>query len=298
MENNPADASEETTARDLDVDVIIEEMRTENPMDVIAVVGRGMEEMLSDKVDGHLENGDQTSPNTGEYDNRTVGSKNNFEGVTEAPDRSPQKQEAKKTDQKPSEETAELHKCAFCKKKLPSGNVLLHEIHCEKVMEDKRRLKETSGARKKMDKSKQRNILEKTTEEDFDALIAMAIKSDNRCNFVKCKEKISLTGILCQFCNRRYCFGHNMPEVHGCGEMARSHARKVVHREKAVRAGSGVKERKVDPNRRAHLERKLDKKRSEMEEKRIRKSAKKKWFPSDPVNVATYGTVARDNRWT
>ncbi|XP_071796119.1 DNA-binding protein SMUBP-2-like [Asterias amurensis] len=299
------DANVGLKGTDSNVDVIIEELGTKNPMEAISDLALDAQEVLTHNAEGSFVECDHETHWNHAADFSNVECKNNTKVSTEATEHSSktkklsteaQEQSTKTTNVSPEAqeqssqttkvqtpevkepvEKIDLYKCKFCKKKLPAGNVFLHEIHCEKVTEDKQRLKDASaGAKKKMDKSKQRNLLEKTTEEDFDALIAIAIKSDTRCNYVKCKEKISLTGILCQFCNRRYCFGHNMPEVHGCTEMARAHARKVVHREKVVRAGSGVKERKVDPNVRAHLERQLDKKRNEMAEKRTRKSSKKK----------------------
>ncbi len=270
------DATTGSAGADSNVDVIIEEMRTKNPMEVISDLDLDAQEVLTRNREGSFVECDRDTNLSPSLDLLNVKLGNNLKISPEPPAQSAKTAKVPTPEVKVPDEKMELFRCNFCKKKLPAGNVFLHEIHCEKVTEDKQRLKEVSGVKKKMDKSKQRNLLQKTTAEDFDALIAIAIKSDTRCNYVKCKEKISLTGVLCQFCNCRYCFGHNIPEVHGCGEMARAHARKVVHREKIVRAGSGVKERKVDPNHRAHLERQLDKKRSEMAEKRTRKTSKKK----------------------
>ncbi|XP_022094082.1 DNA-binding protein SMUBP-2-like [Acanthaster planci] len=261
------DSVEEKLAN-VHVDAVLEELRTENLMDVIIGADHDGTDVLSLDAEGNVEKENTDLVNVRDGAIKDI----NCQGEASFAQKArPPKQETKS-----SEEATDLHKCKFCKKKLPPGSVLLHEIHCEKKMEEKRRLQEVSKTKKKTDKSKQRNALEHTTEEDFDKLIALAVESDNRCNFVRCAERIALTGVRCAFCNRRYCFGHAMPEVHGCGEMARAHARKVVHREKEVWAGSGTRERKVDPTRRAQLERKLEKKRGEMEEKRTRKSAKKK----------------------
>lgn len=166
--------------------------------------------------------------------------------------------------------------CRYCRIRLPPGNHLLHEINCERVHEEKMAKAKRQAQKKKIDKSKQKQRLERTEEDDFDTLIAMAKKSDNVCNFVKCKAKISALGQLCQFCNKRYCFSHHLPEVHGCGDMARANARRVTRKEGVVNPGSGKKERKVDPALKASLERKMGAKLGEMGQKRQRKSAGKK----------------------
>ncbi|XP_030056992.1 DNA-binding protein SMUBP-2 [Microcaecilia unicolor] len=112
-----------------------------------------------------------------------------------------------------------------------------------------------------------------SSEEDFDALISAAVKADNTCGFSKCKASVLTLGQLCIHCNRRYCLSHHIPEVHGCGEKAKSHARSRISREGVLYAGSGTKDISVDPAKRAHLQRKLDKKLNELTDQR---RAKKK----------------------
>nr|XP_033784276.1 DNA-binding protein SMUBP-2 [Geotrypetes seraphini] len=107
-----------------------------------------------------------------------------------------------------------------------------------------------------------------SSEEDFDALISAAVKADNTCGFSKCKASILTLGQLCIHCNRRYCLSHHIPEVHGCGEKAKSHARSRISREGVLYAGSGSKDISMDPSKRAHLQRKLDKKLNELTDQR------------------------------
>ncbi|XP_077177382.1 DNA-binding protein SMUBP-2 isoform X3 [Paroedura picta] len=114
---------------------------------------------------------------------------------------------------------------------------------------------------------------ENVTEEDFDALISAAMKADNTCGFPKCKASVMTLGQLCLHCNKRYCLSHHIPEIHGCAEKAKTHARQRISREGVLYAGSGVKDRSVDPAKRAHLQRRLDKKLSELTN--LRKSKKK-----------------------
>lgn len=51
-----------------------------------------------------------------------------------------------------------------------------------------------------------------------------------------------------------------VPQTHGCGERARAHARQRISREGVPYAGSGTKDRSLDPAKRAQLQRRLDKK--------------------------------------
>uniref|UniRef100_G3TPH3 Immunoglobulin mu DNA binding protein 2 n=1 Tax=Loxodonta africana TaxID=9785 RepID=G3TPH3_LOXAF len=95
-------------------------------------------------------------------------------------------------------------------------------------------------------------------EEDFDALVSAAIRADNTCGFAKCSASVVTLGQLCPHCSRRYCLSHHLPEVHGCGERARAHARQRISREGVLYAGSGTKDRTLDPARRAQLQRRLD----------------------------------------
>ncbi|XP_011383089.1 DNA-binding protein SMUBP-2 isoform X3 [Pteropus vampyrus] len=105
-------------------------------------------------------------------------------------------------------------------------------------------------------------------EEDFDALVSAVIKADNTCGLAKCAASVVTLGQLCQHCGRRYCLSHHLPEVHGCGERARAHARQRISREGVLYAGSGAKDRSLDPAKRAQLQRRLDKKLDELTSQR------------------------------
>ncbi|XP_020040567.1 DNA-binding protein SMUBP-2 isoform X1 [Castor canadensis] len=112
-------------------------------------------------------------------------------------------------------------------------------------------------------------------EDDFDALVSAAIKADNTCSFAKCSASIVTLGQLCQLCGRRYCLSHHLPEIHGCGEKARAHARQRISREGVLYAGSGTKDRSLDPARRAQLQRRLDMKLGELNSQRTSKRKEK-----------------------
>lgn len=49
---------------------------------------------------------------------------------------------------------------------------------------------------------------------------------DNLCQFQKCKTKVSLIGFPCRHCRQTYCVKHNLPEVHGCGEICKQREQK------------------------------------------------------------------------
>nr|XP_013803730.1 PREDICTED: DNA-binding protein SMUBP-2 [Apteryx mantelli mantelli] len=168
-----------------------------------------------------------------------------------------------------------------------SGKVDLKSLHLERVQREKARQEEEArkaqelaagsqrGGRKK-DKSEAKGKqtgAASAAAEDIDALISAAVKADNTCGFPRCKASVTTLGQLCLHCNRRYCLSHHIPEVHGCGEKAKGHARQRLSREGVLYAGSGSKDKSLDPAKRAHLQRRLDKKLSELSSQR--KSKKK-----------------------
>ncbi|XP_031509646.1 DNA-binding protein SMUBP-2 isoform X2 [Papio anubis] len=122
--------------------------------------------------------------------------------------------------------------------------------------------------KKKKKETKGHPAIDLPTEEDFEALVSAAIKADNTCGFAKCTASVTALGQFCQLCSRRYCLSHHLPEIHGCGERARAHARQRISREGILYAGSGTKDRSLDPAKRAQLQRRLDKKLSELSNQR------------------------------
>lgn len=65
------------------------------------------------------------------------------------------------------------------------------------------------------------------------------------------------------------------PQIHGCGERARAHARQRISREGVLYAGSGTKDRSLDPAKRAQLQRRLGKKLDELTSQRKSKRNEK-----------------------
>ncbi|XP_049677337.1 DNA-binding protein SMUBP-2 [Accipiter gentilis] len=171
-----------------------------------------------------------------------------------------------------------------------SGKVDLKTLHLERVQREKARQEEAvrkaqepsaslQGSSRKKDKREAKGKpavksgANSMAEEDIDALISAAIKADNTCGFPRCKASVTTLGQLCLHCNRRYCLSHHIPEVHGCGEKAKAHARQRISREGVLYPGSSSKDKSLDPAKRAHLQQRLDKKLSELTSQR--KSKKK-----------------------
>ncbi|XP_007943110.1 DNA-binding protein SMUBP-2 [Orycteropus afer afer] len=152
-----------------------------------------------------------------------------------------------------------------------AGNPLdLKALHLERLQREAGRREQLAkgaqpgaGTRRPSEKKKRRQAKGHTApalpeDEDFDALVSAAVKADNTCGFAKCTASVVTLGQLCPHCSRRYCLSHHLPEVHGCGERARAHARQRISREGVLTAGSGTKDRALDPARRAQLQRRLD----------------------------------------
>nr|XP_008106994.1 PREDICTED: DNA-binding protein SMUBP-2 [Anolis carolinensis] len=171
------------------------------------------------------------------------------------------------------------------------GEIDLKTLHMERIEREKARKKE------KAKQSQQQNVnlqepgkkhkgeaigkpvvktrTESAAEEDFDAMISAAVKADNTCGFSKCKASVTTLGQLCLYCNKRYCLSHHIPEIHGCGEKAKAHARQRISKEGVLYPGSGSKDKSLDPAKRAHLQRRLDKKLNELTSQRKSKKKEK-----------------------
>ncbi|XP_044115960.1 DNA-binding protein SMUBP-2 [Neovison vison] len=133
----------------------------------------------------------------------------------------------------------------------------------------------TLPEKKKKKEAKGNTAIDLPGKEDFEALVAAAIKADNTCGLAKCTASVATLGQLCLHCGRRFCLSHHLPEIHGCGERARAHARQRISREGILYAGSGTKDRSLDPAKRAQLQRRLDKKLDELSGQRKSKRREK-----------------------
>ncbi|CAL1546219.1 unnamed protein product [Lymnaea stagnalis] len=192
----------------------------------------------------------------------------------------------------------DMTQCQHCLKNVRSPNIALHEAHCAKQNKNKpvpvgpaAQDKSTGGvgARKKdprtQDKKKEKpksqtnrvsDVLSKIDDDDFDGLIASITELDSKCAYRKCKTLTNTLGRNCEYCTRRFCLTHLMPEIHGCGDAVKEAARRVISRDGVLHSGSGVPNRKPNHARRAQLELKLEKKLGELSSKRTKNTEKKK----------------------
>ena len=60
-------------------------------------------------------------------------------------------------------------------------------------------------------------VFDQNEEDEF---LAKAIKDASFCMKTGCKKNIELLKVVCQFCNRGFCFNHGLAEAHGCGDRA------------------------------------------------------------------------------
>ena len=96
--------------------------------------------------------------------------------------------------------------------------------------------------------------------ENLDELLAEFKRKDSQCALEDCKKSILTLGQKCRYCFNVYCLGHRFPEVHGCTQAAKDHARSATAAPRQVSQKAAAK--------RGHLERKLESKIKGMEGKR------------------------------
>uniref|UniRef100_A0A673A3X9 DNA-binding protein SMUBP-2 n=1 Tax=Sphaeramia orbicularis TaxID=375764 RepID=A0A673A3X9_9TELE len=167
----------------------------------------------------------------------------------------------------------------------PAGQsaVDLKSLHLERMKREQQKREENAQPKKQQNSipsgeaqsSKKSKSSKASPDGDFDTLISAVMKADSVCSFVKCKASVLTLGQLCLFCNRQYCLSHHIPEVHGCGDKAKSHARMRISKEGVLYAGSGKKDKSMDPNKKAYLQRRLDSKLKDMASQRKSKSKEK-----------------------
>lgn len=171
--------------------------------------------------------------------------------------------------------------CSICNKDVLKANLQLHEIHCARKFRESKQGKEGTNnevhnQKKAVSKSSKHRTfdkelaerVEKVDKDDIDALIETVQNMDNFCCFKKCKTSVQTLFQICSYCEGRYCLTHHIPEVHGCGDAARAQARARISKDGVLYRGSGVPDKRPDSAKKAHLQRKLDSKLTELASKR------------------------------
>lgn len=199
-----------------------------------------------------------------------------------------------------SKESTDGTLCSLCGKSVPAENFLVHSARCNKIAAAKSTANVDSNAAT-FDKvaetgGKKKNNKKKTSEatsgaattvkpsklatkdampDDFDELIAAAIKENTTCSFAGCKTSVRTLGQNCEHCSRRFCLSHHIPEVHGCGDKAKVQARRMISERGVLYAGSGGPPSKAsDATKRKQLERKLHNKIDKLVDDRHRTTKK------------------------
>ena len=177
-----------------------------------------------------------------------------------------------------SEPSDSANICHFCGKQIPRSNMSLHQIRCEQGRQrenntgniaisvgnssGKKKVKKGGGAKKNENtgnldgkKTGEKGTGDKNKEqsenmEKLDELLADFKRKDSQCALQDCKKSILTVGQKCEFCLKVYCLGHRFPEVHGCTQAAKEHARSATGATRQVSQKAAAK--------RGHLERKLE----------------------------------------
>jgi ATP-dependent RNA/DNA helicase IGHMBP2 len=155
--------------------------------------------------------------------------------------------------------------CSNCSKELPKANIDLHKLKCVLNLSE---VPKANGVKSKKAKQSKKKKKAEEEEEDIDRLLASFDKIDNVCNAEGCKTKLVTLATQCDFCRLRFCIGHGLPEVHGCGDAAKVYARRQLANDGKLYPGSGRPNFKPDPAKKAQMQRKLDKKLADLEDVR------------------------------
>lgn len=130
--------------------------------------------------------------------------------------------------------------CEFCQKPIPTENLTLHQVHCERMQIRRAKMKASENERAAQNKANQQNSKSKKNksksgqklgtgknkpknvvkEEDIDDLLDSVINDNKLCSDKNCKIKVSVTGLFCPNCRRLFCTTHQLPEVHNCKDKA------------------------------------------------------------------------------
>lgn len=208
--------------------------------------------------------------------------------ASSAPSSRPKQKKYTKTQNKPlhlegfDSPDEEKEKCPHCLRDILKTNIHLHTVHCSRRVAAAQKALLTPQPQTQHSKSKNKSkktdkmvkALTDIDADDFDGLINAAMDVNSKCGFSKCKQKTQIMGVDCQFCRLRFCFSHSLPEVHGCGHEAKVHARATLVKEGVVYRGSGVPSKLPNATKKAQLQKKLDKKLTNLADQRKAKPKK------------------------
>merc|ERR1719354_243210 len=126
---------------------------------------------------------------------------------------------------------------------------------------------ETNSKNKKKRKKKKKNknvteikVTPPNIEKNDDELLEQAAMDQSKCPVSKCSVSVAMVGQCCQLCNMKFCFKHLLPEVHGCGELAKVKSRGNHLKKHVSSTSSANSQSRTAENRRGLLRHQLDKK--------------------------------------
>lgn len=166
--------------------------------------------------------------------------------------------------------------CSNCGKYVPIFNLGLHGAKCQrekrqapKKFPEKTPVKDKTKSNKKGAKVSGKKLLAEKEDEDqgdsnLDELLAEFKRRDSECAFPGCIKSILTVGQKCRCCTNTYCLGHHIPEVHGCTQAAKAHAR----RDFLSKSTGNHKQPLSKTSNETHLHRKLESKLKNLESKR------------------------------
>ena len=188
--------------------------------------------------------------------------------------------------------------CNTCKAHVPEVNMEIHEIRCARRQQqlDKQAAADAlkasaaaahasgggggggGGKSNKKSKGKQAKKASGNSaaedEAEVDALLEAMAKDARTCQDANgCKASVLLTGQVCRFCKKKFCYKHGLPEAHGCGDAVRRAARQGIASSLGHEPSAGSKARRETLARR--LNRAVDDK-AEARGKDKKKKGKKK----------------------
>lgn len=118
-----------------------------------------------------------------------------------------------------------MTKCSTCHKLVPKDNMTTHSAACSRPKLQPTNHPQPSKVGAKTKKKKAKKVEGEAVPDDLDSLLAEVTLADSTCGHAGCRKRANLLGLWCQFCRRRFCMEHGIPEVHGCADEAKKHAR-------------------------------------------------------------------------
>eukprot|EP00400_MALV-I_sp_L67-5_P000339 gene339-716_t len=181
------------------------------------------------------------------------------------------------------------------KEELSEGNKLLQQLAKEKaerkaaadkkrrdaIQAEERARKAEKMKRKKENKEKKKNggypdtKTDVNDDDDFDAILADAQQTNKTCFFQGCNKSVVMLKSTCPHCLKVFCLTHAQAEMHGCGDAARTAARKEWIDGGVKKMVGTVKKPGTTPAR-SQLQKNLNKKLEGAKEQRTAKAKPKK----------------------